>query len=300
MPTILLKKSDTASAVPTTANLTNLAGGVEVAVNTADRRMFTMNSSSAVVELGTNPTTLSTASLTVTTGNAAFTGTGQRITGDFSNATLSNRLAFQTSTTNGNTIVGAFPNGTGTNTRLQLFSASDPANASTASMEANATSSLVIINADKTGTGAYLPMTFYTNGAEKSRLTVSGNLLVGTTTDVSGLSGVISDVAGNVRAIPRAGAAKTSTYTLAITDIGDYIELGTGGGIDVPNGVFSTGDVVSVFNNTTGNRTISLTITTAYIAGTDSDKASVTLATRGVATILFISNSVCVVTGNVT
>jgi hypothetical protein len=217
-----------------------------------------------------------------------------------SNATIANRLAFQTSTTNGNTIVGAFPNGTGTNTRLQLFSASDPANASTASMEANATSSLVIINADKTGTGTYLPMTFYTSGSEGARLTTTRNLLVGTTTDVSGLSGVISDVAGNVRAIPRAGAAKTSTYTLAITDIGDYVELGTGGGIDVPNGVFSTGDAVSVFNNTTGNRTISLTITTAYIAGTDADKASVTLATRGIATILFISNSVCIVTGNVT
>lgn len=65
MPTILLKKSDTASAVPSTANLTNLAGGAEVAVNTADKRMFTMNSSSAVVELGTNPS-----SLTLTGGTA--------------------------------------------------------------------------------------------------------------------------------------------------------------------------------------------------------------------------------------
>ncbi len=76
MPTILLKKSDTASAVPTTANLTNLAGGVEVAVNTADRRMFTMNSSSAVVELGTNPSTLTLSSaLRVSSG-----GTGTSLT----------------------------------------------------------------------------------------------------------------------------------------------------------------------------------------------------------------------------
>jgi hypothetical protein len=54
-----------------------------------------------------------------------------------------------------------------------------------------------------------------------------------------------------------------------------------------------------VFNNTSGDVTITCTITTAYIAGTDTDKATMTLATRGVATILFISGTVCVVNGNV-
>lgn len=122
-------------------------------------------------------------------------------------------------------------------------------------------------------------------------------------TTLTGASATITtllDGVGNVRNIPSAGADKTSVYTLAITDIGEYVSIGTGGGIDVPNGIFSTGNAVSIYNNTTGNRTISLTITTAYIAGTDSDKASVTLATRGIATILFISNSVCILTGNVT
>jgi hypothetical protein len=61
MPTILIKKSDTPGSVPGTANLTNLAGGAEVAVNTADKRMYSMNSSSAVVELGTNPSSLTCA-----------------------------------------------------------------------------------------------------------------------------------------------------------------------------------------------------------------------------------------------
>jgi hypothetical protein len=62
---------------------------------------------------------------------------------------------------------------------------------------------------------------------------------------------------------------------------------------------FSAGDAVVLFNNTTGNITITLSITTAYLAGTDADKATLTLATRGVANILFISGTVCVVTGNV-
>jgi hypothetical protein len=103
-------------------------------------------------------------------GNLTFTGTGNRILGDFSNATFANRVLFQSSTTNGNTLIGAIPNGTGTNTRIQAFSTSDPANASTVSIEANATVSQSIINADRTGTGTYLPMTFFTSGTEKLRI----------------------------------------------------------------------------------------------------------------------------------
>jgi len=92
---------------------------------------------------------------------------------------------------------------------------------------------------------------------------------------------------------------QTGSYTLAVGDVGKYVQVGSGGSITIPDATFAEGDVVSVFNNTTGNITITCTITTAYIAGTDTDKASVTLATRGVATILFISSTVCVITGNV-
>lgn len=113
------------------------------------------------------------------------------------------------------------------------------------------------------------------------------------------VNGVIKDSSGNVRAIPQSGSAKTTSYTLATSDIGEFIEVGSGGSITIPDTTFSAGDAVSVFNNTTGNVTITCTITTAYIAGTDADKASVTLATRGVATILFLSGTVCVITGNV-
>jgi hypothetical protein len=77
MPVILLKKSDSAGAVPTGSNLTNLAGGVEVAVNTADRRMYTMTSASAVVELGTNPT-----SITITAVNGGTPTIGQLLIGN--------------------------------------------------------------------------------------------------------------------------------------------------------------------------------------------------------------------------
>ena len=101
------------------------------------------------------------------------------------------------------------------------------------------------------------------------------------------------------RSIPPVGT-KTASYTLAVADVGKYVQVSTGGSIVVPDATFSEGNAISIFNNTTGNITITLDITTAYIAGTDADKASVTLATRGVANILFISGTVCVVTGNVT
>ena len=99
--------------------------------------------------------------------------------------------------------------------------------------------------------------------------------------------------------IPQSGSDKTTSYTLATSDVGEFIGVGTSGSITIPDATFAAGDAVSIFNNTTGAITITCTITTAYIAGTDADKATVSLATRGVATILFISGTVCVITGNV-
>ena len=100
------------------------------------------------------------------------------------------------------------------------------------------------------------------------------------------------------RDLPAVGT-KTSSYTLAVGDVGKYVQVGTSGSITIPDATFTEGDAISIFNNTSGNITITCTITTAYIAGTDTDKATMTLATRGVATVLFISGTVCVVTGNV-
>jgi len=102
------------------------------------------------------------------------------------------------------------------------------------------------------------------------------------------------------RNVPQSGSDKTTSYTLATTDIGEFVGVGTSGSITIPNSTFAAGDIVSIFNNTTGNITITCSITTAYIAGANVDKDTMTLATRGVATVLFISGTVCVVTGNVT
>lgn len=100
--------------------------------------------------------------------------------------------------------------------------------------------------------------------------------------------------------IPQSGSAKTTSYQLATTDVGEFIEIGSGGSITIPDATFSAGDVIVLFNNTSGNITVTCSITTAYIAGTNTDKATVTLATRGLANVMFISGTVCVISGNVT
>lgn len=100
------------------------------------------------------------------------------------------------------------------------------------------------------------------------------------------------------RNVPPSGT-KTSSYTLVAADVGKFVELGTGGSVTVPAGVFAAGDVVSIFNNTSG--TIACTcsaITDVYKAGTDADISSFSITTRGVATILFITATRAVVTGN--
>lgn len=101
------------------------------------------------------------------------------------------------------------------------------------------------------------------------------------------------------RNIPPVGQ-KTTGYTLATGDVGKFVEIGSGGSITVPNATFASGDVVSIFNNTNSNSTVTCSITTAYVSGTDVDVSSFVIPTRGVATVLFISSTVCVITGSVT
>jgi hypothetical protein len=144
-----------------------------------------------------------------------------------------------------------------------------------------------------------LDFTFTKEGTgERARITSTGGFVVGTTTDPG--NGIIADVNGNVRTVPQSGSSKTSSYTLATTDIGEYILLGASGAIVIPDATFAAGDVVTIFNNTASTATITCSITTAYIAGTFTDKATMTLAAAGVATVLFISGTLCVVSGNVT
>lgn len=102
------------------------------------------------------------------------------------------------------------------------------------------------------------------------------------------LSGnTVRDNAGSIRDIPQ--VVQTGTYTLVAGDAGDHIF--TTAGVTVPSGVFTVGQAVSIYNNTTGNITVTQgTNVTLRQAGT-TGVGDRTLAQRGLATVLCVSGA---------
>lgn len=109
-------------------------------------------------------------------GNLNLSGVGTRITGDFSNATASNRVAFQTSTLNGATSPFFIPNGTGTKGQVVAGASSDASNSSYISIMADSSTGLTSLNSGASGTGTFLPMIFTTNGSERMRIETNGDV----------------------------------------------------------------------------------------------------------------------------
>jgi hypothetical protein len=104
----------------------------------------------------------------------------------------------------------------------------------------------------------------------------------------------ISDGIGNVRTVP--ANSQTASYTLVASDNGKYISTTTGG-IIVPPSIFTAGQVVSVYNNSGSNQTITAGGgVTLRLVGT-ATTGNRTLSNYGLATILCVGSNVFVVTG---
>jgi len=104
----------------------------------------------------------------------------------------------------------------------------------------------------------------------------------------------ISDMYGNVRTVP--ANSQTASYTLVASDNGKYISTTTGG-IIVPSGIFSAGQLISVYNNSSSNQTITAGGgVTLRLVGT-ATTGNRTLSGYGLATILCVGSNIFVVTG---
>ena len=96
--------------------------------------------------------------------------------------------------------------------------------------------------------------------------------------------------------VPNIPENAQGSYTLVATDAGKFIN--STGTVTVPNSIFSAGDMVTIFNNSTGDRDITQgTGVTMYLGDGDGGNDSVKLGQRCVATILFITTSICVIQG---
>jgi trimeric autotransporter adhesin len=329
------------------------------------------------IVLATSPS-ISSPTLTTPTvsGNTTNTGTASRFLADFTNSTVTNRLAFQTSTSNSTTGIYALPNGTATAASWQATNAADPTNASKVLIATNGTTDVQLVSGIN-GTGTYLPLSFWTNGTGQFVINTSGALGIGPTATASyGTAGqvlvsggsaaqpswtntvsaattfstsitssilyggttssstltlqstsgagstdsivfkvgnagavtamtisttgavstasTISDSIGNVRTIVQ--NSQTSSYTLVATDNGKHISITTGG-VTVPASVFSAGQNIVIFNNSSSTQTITQGSSVTMTLAGSTTTGNRSLASYGVATVLCTASNTFVITG---
>lgn len=158
-----------------------------------------------------------------------------------------------------------------------------------------------------------------TNGGGSITLSLPQDVDTGADVEFNGITVTAATVLTGATSTPTA-AEKNNTSTIASTafvdrlrslstpttsttggnavigDRGSLITLNSGG-LTIPNGVFSARDVLSIYNNTATNLTItqgaSLTLRLVGTATTGNR----TLAQRGLATVVFISSSEAVISG---
>jgi hypothetical protein len=112
-----------------------------------------------------------------------------------------------------------------------------------------------------------------------------GAATISATANISTSGGTVSDSKGDVRAAPI--NSQSGAYVLIASDAGKTISITTGG-VTVNASIFSAGDLVSIFNNSTSNQTITQGTSVTLRLGGTATTGNRTLAQYGIMTLLCI------------
>ena len=175
-------------------------------------------------------------------GDIVLSGTGKRITGDFSNDTVANRVMFQTSTPNASTFIHAVPSSDGWGAGFLASNVTPGRAGSTIDVIVGANEgTAAVIRSSNINGGMYLPMLFYTGGYERMRIDTSGNILA---TSPAGL-GYGPGAGGTVtQATSKSTAVTLNKPCGQITTHNESLANGTEVSFAVNNWVFTLNSVV--------------------------------------------------------
>jgi hypothetical protein len=175
-------------------------------------------------------------------GSLVFGGTAQRIQGDFSNATIANRVIVQTTTNNGNTVVPFIAAGTGTASGIRLHNSSDTLNAGYLTFNAGPAGHA--LNVQSVGTGVLLPIVLQMNSVNNLQVTAAGRVLLG------------------AAATDNVTDAVQVTGNLAINTLGNGLRVKEGANAKMGTAVLVAGTLVVANTSVTANSRILLTTNT--------------------------------------
>lgn len=138
-----------------------------------------------------------------------------------------------------------------------------------------------------TGTASSL-----TAGAVANALTIGTGLTLSSGTTYNGSAAVTLNATGSTI------NSQTTGYTLVAGDAGKTISITTGG-VTVPNAVMSAGNIITIYNNSGSSQTITqgASLTLQWAGQASSTTGNRTLGLYGIATIIYISSSVAVISG---
>lgn len=131
-----------------------------------------------------------------------------------------------------------------------------------------------------------------------SSLALAGNIvLTGNIVASANLTGsTLFDNKGDIRVIPP--NEKAAVYALVKSDVGKFVTISTSSNVFVPNAIFTQGDAVTIYNNSSASLNIvSNSAVTMYLAGT-ANTITRRLAQRGVATVLCVFANNFVISGS--